>query len=367
MKKVKENTVYFIQHMNVCIRRSTAVSMFALFVVVGLFFSGVPTVLAQMFSGETIIQKAHLEVDPRYPTPGEMVKVTLLAPTVDMESSIVTWTVNGKVVQQSYAGKQLTVPAGEVGSTLSIRVTAESPKGERVSADTSIRVSDATILWEGKTYTPVFFAGRALYTPGSEVTFSALPLVTDTSKHFYNKDDLIYVWRIKGNSMPLASGKGKHTVTLINKNEFLPFEIYLEIKDPQGNMRVSKKLSVPVSQPELQLYEDSPIVGIYYGRALGATFGVYSGESTVIAEPYYMSASSRVDPVLVYGWEVSGNEYSAPGALKFGSEGDGLQSTMLKLSVKNDAFWLQSARIEKRIDFGERSTWRETSSETTPL
>ncbi len=367
MEKLEENTVYFIQHMNGFVLKNTTVSTYVLFVFVGMFFFCVSPVFAQTFSGANIVQKAHIEVEPRYPTPGEVVKATLLAPTIDMDSSLVTWTVNGKVVQQSYAGKQMTVPAGEVGSTLTIRVTAESTGGERVSADVSIRVSDATVLWEGKTYTPAFFEGRALYTPGSEVTFSVLPLVTDTSKHFYNKNDLIYVWRIKGNSNPLVSGKGKHTVTLINKNEFEPFEIYLEIKDPQGTIRVTKKLTVPISQPEVQLYEDSPFVGIYYGKAIGSTFGVYSGESTVVAEPFYMSASSRVDPVLVYKWKVGGNEYNAPGILKFGAEGDGLQSTTLKLSVKNDAHWLQSARIEKRIDFGERNTWRETSSETTPL
>lgn len=330
-----------------------------------LFLLSIPEnyAFAQGFGG---VKNAFIDMKPKYPLAGERVNVTLNAPSLDMDTALVVWTINGKVVQSAYAGKNFSFTAGNIGERMIIQVSAEDGAQKKVSAQKELYISDLVLVWEGKTYTPPFYKGRSLSSPGSYTVLSAIASVTKKDGGVYGKNELFYVWKTGNTDIPNISGKGKHSVLMKNGNPYEPYDIYLEVKDPTGEVRVVKKIVVPISQPTVHLYEDN-LYGIYYDQIIGSVYGVYGGEATVVAEPYFMSASSRIDPALSYSWVVGDTNYTSPGSLTFGTEGDGYGSTHLNLVIKNLDYRLQSARSDKRIDFGGNNPWLDTNPETTTL
>lgn len=352
MYNFKQGMYRFIQKLSLI-----AVFVFCIFIPTESLF-------AQGFGG---IKSAFIEISPKYPLAGERVKATLSSPSLDTDTALITWTLNGEVAQQAYSEKTFYFNAGGVGDHMTLRVDAEDGSKKRVSSQKDLYISDLVIVWEGKTYTPAFYGGRALASPGAYVAINAIASVTKSDGALYDKKDLSYVWRAGNANTPRVSGFGKNSILLQNENPYESFIVYLEVKDPGGEVRATKKIFVPGTEPKIHLYEDNPYIGIHYDRAIGSTYGIYGGEATVVAEPYFMSVSSRIDPLLNYTWSVGNTTYSSPGSITFGAEGNGFGSTPLSLVIKNSEYWLQSARFDKRIDFGGRSQWINTNPNTTTL
>lgn len=296
-------------------------------------------------------------LSPKFPTPGQTVQARFYSASLDQDTALITWRLNGEIIQQAYSETVVTYKVGEIGTVSKLSVTAEDAKGFRVTVESVSYVSDVAIVWEGSTYTPPFYSGKALQTPGSEVTLVALPSVADSKGNLYDKNDLVYMWSINNSSVPVVSGKGKHSVTLKNSNAQTNFLLTLLVKDPQGNTRAAKLLEIPLSQPKIVLYEDSPLIGIRYDKAIEHTYGIFDREATIVAEPYFTTASNRTDPVLKYTWSVANVEYTKPGSITLGSEGAGSGSTYLSLIIKNTKYWLQSGRADLEIEFGKSNAW----------
>ena len=335
-------------------------------VIVSAVFATTRPLSAQAQAGAGLV-KASIEITPKYPTPGQMVKAKLHSSSLDNDTALITWRLNGEIIQQSYSQREVTYKIGEVGSVSKITVVAEDASGFRVSAENTIHVGDVSVVWEGRTYTPPFYQGRALQTPGSEVAIVALPTILNAKGVAYTADELSYSWSTNHSTIPQISGKGKHSVTLINDKPFEVFTINLLVKDPQGVVRVGKKFVIPANQPSVVLYEDSPLIGIRYDKAITGTHNISDRETTIVSEPYYISASTRTDPALTYTWSIAGKTYTSPGSISLGSEGVGSGTALINLVIQNTAYWLQNGRADLTVDFGLNDTWRDINPDTDAL
>jgi len=335
-----------------------------LVLLVGTSFTSTQILHAQ--SSDRMVE-AVIELSPKFPTPGQTVKAQLHASSLDKDTALYTWRLNGEIIQQSYSQKEVMYTIGDVGTVSKISVSAEDASGYRVSAEHTIRVGDVSVVWEGRTYTPPFYQGRALQTAGSEVAMVALPTILNDKGVMYSADELSYSWSTNYSTLPEVSGKGKHSVVLTNSSPFEAFTINLLVKDPQGIVRVGKKFVIPANQPSVVLYEDSPLTGIRYDKAITGMHSIYDRETTLVSEPYYISASTRTDPVLAYTWTVAGKTYTSPGSISLGAEGAGSGSSHVNVVIQNSAFWLQNGRADLTVDFGTNDTWRDTNPDTTAL
>ncbi len=300
---------------------------------------------------------AIIKMTPKNPLPGNKIRLSLYATSFDTDVSLITWFINGKIVQQAYSKTSYEFTAGEVGSTDVIDVRIEEG-GKVATARKVLRVSDIDIIWEGNTYTPPFYKGRSLKSPGSSVNIVAIPRVIKSNGVFYKKDELSYVWRINYSTAPYKKGRGVDSVTIQDKKPFGDFSVTVQVKDPTGSVRAIKKIKIPSTQPKLLLYEDNPLIGINYDNAVKNSYGIYGRDATFVAEPYYMNTPSRTDPSLKYTWSVLGTEYTTPGSLTFGPGENSVSGTAsLSLVVQNSKFWLQNARSNVQIDFGQKAMW----------
>lgn len=310
---------------------------------------------------------AYIELRPEYPLAGESVTATFKTSSVDMSVSQITWKINGTVVSQGNGVRSYSFTAGTAGDSSLFEVVATPPSGRAVRATKVLRVSDISFAWEGKTYTPPFFPGRALVGPGAEVTIVAFPEVFDAQGRRYDPDGLIYTWKVNGVVVADASGKGKNSAVLKNTDAFSVFGVTLEIKDPTGENRVLKYVRIPTVEPRIVFYEDSALLGVLYNRALGPTESLAGEELRLVAEPYYTSALSRTDSKLTYGWDIGGQKLDTKGSIVLRPEGAGSGSAQVDLVVLNTDFIAQRMRERVQINFGQRDNQRDTSPSTQPL
>jgi hypothetical protein len=314
-----------------------------------------------------------IEVRPERPNVGEEVLLQLDTETLDAATVRITWKINGEIVKQEYSADKMSYIAGDVGSVARVSVIVEDGAGHAVTVEKMIRVGAVAMVWEGVTYTPPFYKGRALRSRGADVVVKTVPLLKRDSGVLYDKNELVYEWYIDGSRSVVHKGKGLHTILLQNEKPYADLKVFVEIMDSNGESVGGGEVVIPSTVPELLLYEDSPYVGVHYDRAIGDTIAVFDGDVRAVAEPYYMSASSRIDPILQYTWTVDGTEYDHPGTLSFGPQ-ENEQSgeyysglARLRLLIENETYWLQNARIDKEIRFGTRDAWRDINPQTTAL
>ncbi len=302
-----------------------------------------------------------IKVSPPYPRPGDTVTAEVQTSAVDSSTALVTWKVNGVVIKESSGGTSCSFTAGKLGEVMRITVLLRDTKGTAIEATNVLQVADVALVWEAKSYTPPFFGGRARYAPGTPMTILALPSVMGPKGVLLDPTTLMYAWYMNKSFTPDVAGKGLQSVTLTNNVPFGEFDIFLEVKDDTGTIRTTKRLVVDTAEPQLVLYEDDPLTGVSYHRALGDAYRIRAAEATLIAEPYYLSALSRSDPALTYAWQVGDQDFTTIGSLVLRPEGKGAGSAEVSLLIQHTNIWQQRVSAGTTVSFDTAAVQPATS------
>ncbi len=288
---------------------------------------------------------------PANPTPGETVEATLTSVNADVRSSLVTWTLNGKVMLSSRNADTFSFVAGNNGSRETLSATITPDAGASIVKTVSVVVSDVVLVWEARTYTPPFFKGRALQSPGSEIVLLALPNIKDPDGTTYDPAKLTYEWYTDSDPNPVFSGYGLQTVTLKNSNSFGAFRVTVKIKDKTGTQRALRNIDVPVESAEIVFYPDDPLLGIEYNNPFNTTYQLNGQSLTVVAEPYYLSVKKRTDQALTYAWAVGTQSLDTQGSITLRPEGKGSGASRIALTLTNTNEWEQRIYGDTLIQF----------------
>lgn len=335
-------------------------------VVALVFFVAQPTSAQFDLGMQKSTDPDEIVLSPQFPSPGEIVTAKLSSP-MNLVSSYTIWTLNGTVVQQSNNGLTYTFTAGDAGSKVALTATASIGTGSSISANKTITINDVTLLWEAKTYTPPLYRGRALVSPGAEATVLVVPSIYNASGAVYDPSTLIYTWRVDANAEALVIGSGVTSVTVRNDHLYKPIRVSVRIATKDGIDIANKYLDIPIVEPKILLYEDGRITGTRYAQALSGEYSLTTSEVTLIAEPYYMSASTRNDSSLLYTWQIGSLTQNNAGSIILRPEGEGDGSAKLNLIVTSANYLAQRIRGELSILFTARASAQSTNSNTTPL
>ena len=129
----------------------------------------------QTTTQSSINERIEFTIDPVYPKPGSQVAVTIEAYGIDLNTSNISWTVDGKVAREGKGEKILSTTAGKEGSVTTIEATITPSGGETIKKRFFINPQTVDIIWEARTYTPPFYKGKSAYTPYQGVVFDAMP------------------------------------------------------------------------------------------------------------------------------------------------------------------------------------------------
>lgn len=248
-----------------------------------------------------------INISPEYPRPGDNIFLSLESYSIDLRNSLIRWTVNGSVVKEEIGGRRISVEAGGAGSSVSIAVSVTTQLGETYQDGLVIYPAEVNLLWESDGYAPPFYEGGAPYAFGGRLTFTAIPEFFKNGARV-NPKNLTYVWSQNGKVVQGASGYGRSTFTT-NTVSYLRGEqdVSVEVSSPTENFVAQTSVSLPYSSPKVLFYEDHPLYGTLFNRALPNQIALTNNEITILQVPYFFSDIMSDDPEKVTtAWAIDG-------------------------------------------------------------
>lgn len=314
--------------------------------------------LAHSVSAQTGISQLNdalgLDIYPSEPSINQTVEVKATGAGINLDTVKMTWVVNGKVVSSDIGVKTIQVTTGQVGSKISVSVTAATPVGN-ISKSISIQPTSLHLSFEGLTYTPHFFKGVSLPSPESTVRVVAFPDIVKGGVKI-SDSALVYTWKVNGSVIGDSSGYGKSSFLYTFPQVSRPVTIEAIASTPDQSISAKSSIQITASDPKVLVYEESPTLGLLTNKATLGSFNLTDEEVRLVAVPFYFSVKDRFNLKLNYQWRVGGNlvlsAANDPSAIVLRPERGASGSTDVSVDLNQTDTILQMARSVFTIIFG---------------
>ena len=252
---------------------------------------------------------------PENPGSFTNVSINLISYRIDLSSSNISWSVNGKKQLEGIGKTNLQIKTGPVGKKILIDIIATSQNDIKINKTLSMIPADVDILWHSTGNIPPFYKGKAGVLENGTVELVAFPNFISEAGQLIDPSKLIYSWTI--NSTPPIGGFGVNKVyTTIDKSS--RNSIYLEVRNLTGEIRVAQKIMINSSTPRILYYQSRPLTGLIYNNALNREFHMDDTETLIHAEPYFFEGKNQDEDTLNYDWFI--NEKSTAPTIGNGGE-----------------------------------------------
>lgn len=305
---------------------------------------------AELFAEEDMT----IDILPKNPTPFTPVKATLTSYLFNVNTSYITWTVNGKIVLKGLGEKKLTIQTSSAGEKIPVHVTAISASNVINEADLVISPQSVDIIYETpESYTPLFYEGRSLPSEGAYVKFVAMPNISENNMKI-SPSSLSYSWYVNDELLDDASGINKQAA-------YIPLDIlsnYTTIKvvvfGPFGTKAENSIEIYPHNVlPLLYPYDD--IFGTIRTNLLGRRVEKTS-DFTVTLEPLFLSSKGLLGDTAFYTWTLDGLPSTPLGGktLTFHPKENSFGSRNLSIEIGNTKRKLQKTVVTTSLVFDTR-------------
>ncbi len=260
---------------------------------------------------EGIQEQISITQVPTIPQPGQQVSVRVTGYSTDLNKAKITWTLDGKVLSSQTGATTFAfnAPANGVVSRLVITIVKED--GGVISRTLVINPADVDLIYEAETYAHPFYKGKRLYTSESEVNFIAIPNFLSSNGTKIPASSLIYTWKVNGTVLQNVSGYGKHTYstkgTLIER----PSTVTVDVSAVNSTLKATQSIQLQSTTPTVTLYENNPLLGIVYEKAIEGSFVLERPQVDFEGVPYFFSGDYKDSTDFNFAWYINGNRITS--------------------------------------------------------
>ena len=303
-----------------------------------------------------IQEQITVEQVPSIPQPGEQVNVRITGYSTDLNKARITWTLDGKaVVSQQTGATAFTFKAPASGETSRLVITIVKEGGGTITKSLVISPADVDLIYEANTYAHPFYKGKKLFTSEAEINFIAIPNFVSSNGTKIEASNLVYTWRVNGSVLQNASGYGKYTYstkgTLIER----PSVITVDVSAVNSTLKATKSIQVQSLTPTITLYENNPLLGVVYEKAIEGAFKLERPQVDFEGVPYFFSASFKDSNDLDYRWFINGNEVETKASnenyMLLRNEQNAEGTAVVNVSVNHVRNLLQTTGASLQLDF----------------
>lgn len=301
-------------------------------------------------------QDVNVNIVPATPGQYKIVNITLESYSIDINSSMITWRVNGAQKSAGRGQKTFNFTTGSYTETTTVNIIIESVNGEVINKTLRIKPTDVDLVWESEGYTPPFYRGKSDFTYQNKVTFIATPHITNSSGVEISPKNLVYKWKKNGSVIEDASGFGKNSYSLKGSIIARPIDITVEVTNLSADIKASAHLTVTPKDPLVLLYRKSPLYGIEFQKAISGNIEMKEKEIAVVGVPYFFGGTLSSSPKFIYKWMINGTKINENPSETTGvfRQAEGVSGTSnISLSVENNTDVLQLAKNSFQVTFGE--------------
>ena len=220
-----------------------------------------------------------------------------------------TVTQNGTVLREGQGNVSVPFTTGRSGSpvSLTVRVTID---GVVYTGNITFTPADLTLFYEADAYVPSMYPGKRLPPPDGKAKIIALSDFRGSGGVSIPANQILYTWKVDGRTLFEESGIGKESITITIPTKYRSRTISVLASTRDGAISVERTVTLTSQDPRVRTYVFDPLVGVRYESAITEDTHLV-GEATLIAEPFYFSASERNEGTLVYQWRL--NNVTIPG------------------------------------------------------
>lgn len=290
-----------------------------------------------------------LTIDPTYPAPYSTVTITPASTLIDLSSSNITFTVNGKVVQKSSGAEPISIQLGGPGLTTTIVVSA-SVSGKTYQKSITLHPADVALIEEPISTTHPFYRGAPLLASEGRVRLVALPDFRTVKGATIAPSSLVYTWRNGDQILESASGIGKSVLSATAPARYRDTTITVTVTTQDQSMVGEANIPLSPVDPFVRIYQNDPLLGPLFNQALPDSFTITDSERTFRAVPYFFSEIPSL------AWQVNGASSQSGQDITVRPTGSGIGSALLEIAAKA-AHFPQIANNTLSVAFGiKRST-----------
>lgn len=294
---------------------------------------------------------------PPNPAPGENVTITLNSYVNNLDTVLIRWLVNGKIVSSGIGKKTFSATAGPAGSQTGVTAIVSLPEGE-IEVKVAIKPAALVLLWQAvDSYVPPFYRGKALPTAEGEIKVVAMPEVrAGSGGGLVDAKNMTFAWRKDYTNDQAGSGFGRNF--FLYTNDYLEDSNNIRVKASTLDQTYSAEASVdiPASAPKILFYKNDSGLGTIFEQALPDIYQMV--ESAVVeAVPYFISPKDIRHPALIWRWFINGSPISQnPSSLKknlmpLRAEKGTHGASKLRLEIENRDRIFQTAEKEMNVEF----------------
>ncbi len=303
-----------------------------------------------------IVEQVSVTMLPSVPKPGDIVSVRVDSYSTDLNKAYVVWTRDGAVIAEGTGAVSTSFVAPAAGKLATIEMVAAKVGGGTVTKKITVAPADLNIIYEAETYTPPFFQGRAEFTNSSRVRLVAVPRFVDPDTSLeIPAADLVYTWRVDGTVDQSISGYGRYAVDVLGELVSRGLEVEVEVESVTSPLRARASLLVKDQQPDVAVYEDHPLYGVLFERAVDSNqkgaYPVSASEISLLAVPYSMDIYSLSDPRAKWSWLTGGGKGPAAASATFRPEEGATGEASASIRVNHQNF-AQYGDRKVVLDFG---------------
>ncbi len=241
----------------------------------------------------------NLLFSPSNPTPNSPVTVIVESQSLSLNESTIFWYVNDKLITSGLGLKEINTKVGDIGGDTKVKVVVKS-RGLEYTATETVSASELSIFYEAQTTTFPFYKGKRLPSKGSQIEFVAVTNLLGYDRKRIDDDNIVFTWRINGETNIQASGAGKNI--LYFKPENYTTEVMITVSIKVVNESITNKTieSFRFIKPLPIFYENSPSLGIFSNKDLSDKIMLNSDEIKIYISPFFFDKNALKD--LRYEW-----------------------------------------------------------------
>lgn len=291
-----------------------------------------------------------LHISPKNPGPNETVEAEVISFEFDTHRAQIRWFANNKEISSGVGRTIEHFTMGSTGSTFTIKALVTANRTQFQNTVT-FHINDIDLMVNARTYTPIFYRGASLPTPGSVVEIYAVPHMFSGGKKV-SPQNLVYEWTVDETVSDAQSGGGKNKLILpLNDIRNREVPVNVRVSTFSGQSVGTKSIVVRTVEPKVLFYGFSELVGIK--PIAGQAFTVSAGErASIVGEPYFISNESLSAALL--RWEAEGEvvalNTSNPRLLTIQVPVEGGRRTTFSFSLKDPRHIFQEVEESLTIE-----------------
>lgn len=243
-------------------------------------------------------------ITPELPRPNEKVSIQTESFTFDLNRAIISWSINGKKQKEGKGLKSFDFTVGGLGSVTLVEVYIIPGEGNPPFSEVfKFYPTEVSLISEAKTFVPLFYKGKSPFSEESDLRVSALPNIVDKNGNMIPRENLIYTWTRDSRPVQEASGYGMSTYSLTGAFSGAPEYIGVTVSSEDGLLKASGSIQIKPTKPVLLFYENNPLFGILYNKAITTKFPMKEKETSFTAVPYGITRVGNGD--VLFHWSMN--------------------------------------------------------------